>query len=104
MVFIRDAWVDFLGVSFYSFLLLMNISFVAAAFLFLFLPFVNPFSPLLSQRLKLEECWSHVIYVCMCVCARANPQLAAALNEQSGFGMHRSLLLCALQQAPERKW
>lgn len=42
--------------------------------------------------------------VYVCVCARANPQLAAALNEQSGFGMHRSLLLCALQQAPERKW
>lgn len=35
---------------------------------------------------------------------RANAQLAAALNEQSGFGMHRSLLLCALRQAPERKW
>lgn len=36
--------------------------------------------------------------------ARENAQLAAALNEQSGFGMHRSLLLCALRQAPERKW
>lgn len=81
----------------FDFLLLVNISFVAATFLFLFLPLVNP-----SQRLKLEECWSHVMYVC--TCARANPQLAAALNEPSEFGMHRSLLLCALQQALERKW
>lgn len=84
----------------FGFLQLVNISFVAATFPFLFLPLANPSNPLLSQRLKLEECWSHIMYVCSC--ARANPQLAAALNEQ--FGMHRSLLLCALQQALERKW
>ncbi len=40
------------------------------------------------------------VYVSVC----ANARLAASLNEQSGFGMHRSLLLCALRQAPERKW
>lgn len=37
------------------------------------------------------------------VCVCANPQLAAALNEQPGSGMHRSLLLCALQQALQLK-
>ncbi len=39
---------------------------------------------------------------CVCVCVSANAQLAAALDEQSGFGMHRSRLVYALRQSLER--
>lgn len=70
-------------------------------FLFIFLcSMENPLNPSLlplpeAKTVGMPVTCIVIVYVCSCT----NSRLVVQLNEPSGFGMHRSLLLCTMQQA-----